>query len=70
MKHGKGVMMTEDRNSLEYLIALREKFNNRYEDKPVKPRPAAIPQPQTQHDYPLGGWPWICGGFKNQGENL
>ncbi len=66
----------EDRNSLEYLIALREKYQNRYKGKQFKPcRPetkaAEVPQrQQIKFDYPLNGFSYLCGGLKDQADNL
>lgn len=64
---------TEDRDSLEYLIQLKEKYDNRYEGKPFKPRPSEVAQshkPVTGYDFPLGGFPLICGSYKSQVENF
>lgn len=60
----------EDRDSLEYLIKLKEKYAGRYEDKPQKPKAAETAQAQIKHDSPLSRWPFICGGIKTQEDNI
>lgn len=64
--------MMQDKNSLQYLISLREESRNRYERKPQKLIKSGEVKPVTGYDYhyPLNGFPWICGSYKSQVENF